>query len=119
MSQPVHQESYSHRIAQTMVRGFDKHYRLFRECSASAKGRFERAEWIEGQQAMRERIQFYDDRVRETVEFLQTEFDTSGLDELVWQQAKLLYIGLLTDHKQPELAETFFNSVFCQMMHRT
>jgi isocitrate dehydrogenase kinase/phosphatase len=68
MSQPVHQESYSHRIAQTMVRGFDKHYRLFRECSASAKGRFERAEWIEGQQAMRERIQFYDDRVRETVE---------------------------------------------------
>lgn len=119
MSQPVDLESFSHRIAQTMVRGFDKHYRLFRECSASAKGRFERAEWIEGQQAMRERIQFYDDRVRETVEFLQSEFETSGLDEAVWQQSKLLYIGLLTDHKQPELAETFFNSVFCQMMHRT
>jgi isocitrate dehydrogenase kinase/phosphatase len=99
--------------------GFDKHYRLFRECSASAKGRFERAEWIEGQQAMRERIQFYDDRVRETVEFLQSEFDTCGTGREVWQEAKLLYIGLLTDHKQPELAETFFNSVFCQMMHRT
>ncbi|MDP2109018.1 MAG: bifunctional isocitrate dehydrogenase kinase/phosphatase, partial [Rhodocyclaceae bacterium] len=34
-------------------------------------------------------------------------------------QAKLYYIGLLTDHHQPELAETFFNSVFCKIMHRT
>lgn len=119
MSNLAEQDKLSHRIAQTMVRGFDKHYRLFRECSASAKGRFERAEWIEGQHAMRERIQFYDDRVRETVETLQAEFEAASLDETIWQQAKLLYIGLLMDHKQPELAETFFNSVFCQMMHRT
>jgi isocitrate dehydrogenase kinase/phosphatase len=119
MSNLAEQAKLSHRIAQTMVRGFDKHYRLFRECSASAKARFERAEWIEGQHAMRERIQFYDDRVRETVETLQSEFEAASLDEAIWQQAKLLYIGLLMDHKQPELAETFFNSVFCQMMHRT
>ena len=112
MSNLAEQDKLSHRIAQTMVRGFDKHYRLFRECSASAKGRFERAEWIEGQHAMRERIQFYDDRVRETVETLQAEFEAASLDETIWQQAKLLYIGLLMDHKQPELAETFFNSVF-------
>lgn len=119
MSNLAEQDKFSHRIAQTMVRGFDKHYRLFRECSASAKGRFERAEWIEGQHAMRERIQFYDDRVRETVEILQSDFEAASLDETIWQHAKLFYIGLLMDHKQPELAETFFNSVFCQMMHRT
>jgi isocitrate dehydrogenase kinase/phosphatase len=119
MSNTAEQDKLSHRIAQTIVRGFDKHYRLFRECSAGAKGRFERAEWIEGQHAIRERIQFYDDRVRETVEALQSEFDAAALDEAIWQQAKLLYIGLLMHHKQPELAETFFNSVFCQMMHRT
>lgn len=102
-----------------MVRGFDKHYRLFRECSAGARVRFERAEWLEGQRAVRERIQFYDDRVRETVEALQSEFVATRLDDAVWQQAKLFFIGLLMDHKQPELAETFFNSVFCQIMHRT
>lgn len=119
MTAPADQETLSSRIAQTMVRGFDKHYRVFRECSAGAKGRFERAEWLEGQQAVRERIQFYDDRVRETVEVLRSEFDAGRLDETVWQRAKLYYIGLLTDHKQPELAETFFNSVFCKMMHRT
>ena len=119
MSISVDQENLSRRIAQAMVGGFDKHYRLFRECSASAKGRFERAEWLEGQRVMRERIQFYDDRVRETVETLQLDYEAVGLSEAVWQQAKLFYISLLMDHKQPELAETFFNSVFCQMMHRT
>ena len=36
-------------IAQAMLDGFDKHYRLFREASATAKQRFERADW-HGQQ---------------------------------------------------------------------
>jgi isocitrate dehydrogenase kinase/phosphatase len=32
---------------------------------------------------------------------------------------KLHYIGLLTNHKQPELAESFFNSVSCRILHRS
>jgi isocitrate dehydrogenase kinase/phosphatase len=36
-----------------------------------------------------------------------------------WQQAKLHYIGLLTNHHQPELAETFFNSVTAKLLHRS
>ena len=36
-----------------------------------------------------------------------------------WQQVKLHYIGLLTDHHQPELAETFFNSVTTKILHRS
>jgi len=37
----------------------------------------------------------------------------------VWQQVKLHYIGLLVEHHQPELAETFFNSVTTKILHRT
>ena len=37
----------------------------------------------------------------------------------IWQQVKLHYIGLLTDHHQPELAETFFNSVTTKILHRS
>ena len=103
----------------TMLEGFDKHYRLFRECSASAKRRFEEQDWAGGQRAVRDRIQFYDDRVHETMGILQEQFPIDNLSDEVWQQSKLYYIGLLTNHKQPELAETFFNSVFCQMQHRT
>src|SRR3972149_7202030 len=47
------------------------------------------------------------------------EFHAGSLDDDSWQQAKLLYIGLLVNHKQPELAETFFNSVSCKILHRT
>ncbi len=32
---------------------------------------------------------------------------------------KLHFIGLLVDHKQPELAETFFNSVITRVLDRT
>jgi len=106
-------------ISAALLDGFDKHYRLFRECSAAAKGRFETGDWLGQQRAVRERIAFYDQRVRETVERLKSEFHADLLDENTWQQAKLLYIGLLTNHRQPELAETFFNSVFCKIMHRT
>ncbi len=112
-------EELPRRIAQTIMRGFDKHYRLFHESSGRAKLLFDEARWPEAQQAVKDRIQFYDTRVRESTELLRREFDAEGLSDATWQLAKLQYIGLLTDHKQPELAETFFNSVFCQIMHRT
>lgn len=106
-------------IAQTLMAGFDKHYRLFRESSAAAKTRFEQGDWQAVQQAVKERIHFYDERVAETVEHLHRELKAETVDDRVWRQAKLFYIGLLTNHAQPELAETFFNSVFCRILHRT
>ena len=36
----------------------------------------------------------------------------------VWEQVKLHYIGLLVNHHQPELAETFFNSVTTKILQR-
>jgi isocitrate dehydrogenase kinase/phosphatase len=106
-------------IATVLIEGFDRHYRLFRETSARAKERFERAAWLEVQRAVQERIRFYDDRVRECVERLRQEFDVEALDFTIWQEAKLRYIGLLVDHRQPELAETFFNSVITRILRRT
>ncbi|MBK6866317.1 MAG: bifunctional isocitrate dehydrogenase kinase/phosphatase [Ideonella sp.] len=105
-------------IALAMLEGFNRHYRLFRETSAAAKQRFERADWHGQQRAQRERIEFYDKRVEEGAERLQREFDAGSLSMDVWQQVKLHYIGLLTNHHQPELAETFFNSVTTKILHR-
>ncbi|MFI4930401.1 MAG: bifunctional isocitrate dehydrogenase kinase/phosphatase [Burkholderiales bacterium] len=106
-------------VAQAMLDGFNKHYRLFRESSRAAKARFETADWRGQQVAQRERIEFYDRRVDENVERLQREFDISHLSMDSWQQVKLHYIGLLIDHHQPELAETFFNSVTTKILHRS
>ncbi|MEL4179588.1 bifunctional isocitrate dehydrogenase kinase/phosphatase [Roseateles sp. PN1] len=106
-------------IAQAMLGGFNRHYRLFRGTSAGAKKRFEQADWHGQQLAQRERIEFYDKRVDETVASLEERFQTSQLAMEVWQQVKLHYIGLLVDHHQPELAETFFNSVCTRILHHS
>ncbi|MBZ2206354.1 bifunctional isocitrate dehydrogenase kinase/phosphatase [Massilia soli] len=106
-------------IARTILDGFDKHYRLFRQASQAARRYFESAEWPAAQQAARERIGFYDKRVQECVQVLEDEYDGSELTDSVWRETKLHYIGMLSGHKQPELAETFFNSVCCNILHRT
>ena len=106
-------------IAQALIDGFNRHYWLFREASAAAKRRFELADWHGQQRAQAQRIEYYDQRVNEAVERLRDRFDIAALSADTWQQAKLHYIGLLTDHHQPELAETFFNSVTAKLLHRS
>jgi isocitrate dehydrogenase kinase/phosphatase len=112
-------DSRAFHIAQALIEGFDRHYRLFSQTNLEAKRRFEQADWHGQQRAQRDRIEFYDKRVDEAAERLQREFEASSLPMDVWQQVKLHYIGLLVDHKQPELAETFFNSVTTKILHRS
>jgi isocitrate dehydrogenase kinase/phosphatase len=104
--------------ARTILNGFDKHYRLFRAASQAARDHFERADWITAQAAARARIAFYDTRVDECVRQLEDEYEPQDLSEAVWREVKLHYIGMLIAHKQPELAEIFFNSVSCKILHR-
>ncbi|MBI5255069.1 MAG: bifunctional isocitrate dehydrogenase kinase/phosphatase [Burkholderiales bacterium] len=110
-------DTRAYAIAQTLLDGFNRHYRLFSETNRAAKARFEEADWHGQQRAQRERIEFYDIRVDEAVDRLQREFDTAHITGDTWQQVKLHYIGLLTNHHQPELAETFFNSVTTKILH--
>ncbi len=111
--------SLAYDIAKAMMDGFNRHYDLFRRESARAKHRFETADWHGQQRAQRERIEFYDLRVREASTRLEREFKAGEQPMEVWHQVKLHYIGLLVNHHQPELAETFFNSVTTKILHRS
>ena len=102
-----------------LIEGFDRHYGLFRATSARAKELFEEGAWAELQRTVQERIRFYDERVRECVVRLRSEFDLEALSDETWRDVKLYYIGLLVEHGQPELAETFFNSVITRILQRT
>ncbi len=121
-ARPAPPASHARAIAQALLDGFDKHYALFRECARAARRHFEAGNWLAIQHVARDRIDFYDRRVLETAERLAREFRTAGLDgagsDTLWEQVKLHYIGLLIDHKQPECAETFFNSVSVKILHR-
>jgi isocitrate dehydrogenase kinase/phosphatase len=107
-------------IAQAILDGFDKHYSIFRETSFKSKDRFERADWSAVRQAQRERIGMYDMRVAEAVAKIMLRFPDAGHSEELWRRVKLEYIGLLYEvgHKQPECAETFFNSVSRRLLDR-
>jgi isocitrate dehydrogenase kinase/phosphatase len=107
-------------IAQALIEGFDKHYALFRECARAAKRHYEDGNFRAIGHLARERIDFYDRRVAETTERIENEFGamTAAYADALWARVKLHYIGLLIEHRQPECAETFFNSVSCKILHR-
>ncbi len=105
-------------IARSILTGFDRHFSFFQEISSAARQRFERSDWEGVRVASAKRISFYDLRVREAIAKLRSTFGIAGLEESLWQGVKQCYTGLLRSHSRPELAETFYNSVFCQLFDR-
>lgn len=110
--------SQAKQIAEIILKGFRRHFRLFQAITAKAKQRFELADWRAFQQDSSERISFYDQRVIEAIAQLATALPSQCLNETLWQQVKQHYIEFLAFHPQAELAETFYNSVFCQLFER-
>ena len=94
-------------IAVALREGFDRHYALFRDCARAAKHHFETANWRAIRHVARDRIDFYDRRVLETVARIQSEFRSAGLDgagaDALWERTKarmrrdVLQFGVLQD----------------------
>jgi isocitrate dehydrogenase kinase/phosphatase len=120
---PVADDDPALAIAHVLREGFNRHYALFRECARAAKRYYEAGNWLALSHVARDRIDFYDRRCTETVERIEREFRSPGLHgggaDALWERVKLHFIGLLIDHRQPECAETFFNTVSCRILHRT
>ncbi len=105
-------------IATAIVSGFDRHFTIFSAITKGAKQRFENADWEAERVASRDRILFYDIRVKDAIGELQKLFDLEPFDSQLWFDVKREYVLLISNHLQPELAETFYNSVFCALFHR-
>ena len=110
--------SQAKQIAEIILKGFRRHFSLFQAITAKAKQRFELADWRAFQQDSSDRISYYDQRVTEAIGHLAHELPSQCLNEALWQQVKQHYLEFLTFHPQAELAETFYNSVFCQLFER-
>lgn len=114
---PLSAESAGH-VARRILDGFDRHFRIFRDITRQARGFFIAGHWRQARQTALDRISFYDQRVRETVTVLGQRYSQANFDQAFWQDVKFRYMGLLYDHRQPELAETFYNSVFVGLFRR-
>jgi isocitrate dehydrogenase kinase/phosphatase len=105
-------------IAKTILNGFERHMFLFSALTRSAKERFEQCQWQEIHDAARERTDYFDKRVTETLHTIKQDFGIELLDIKLWQNIKICYVELLLNHPQAELAESFYNSVFCHLFER-
>ena len=115
--------------------GFEHHYQNIKSASIEAKRCFEEKEWEKIENDSKLRLNFYDEQVdvfcknlsselkKQTLYGAKAEFnETQKMDKFnsdFWKNTKHVYIELITSHKQPELAETFYNSVFCRIFSRS
>src|SRR5690554_696543 len=110
--------SYSN-VARTILTGFHRHYRAFQALTEEARILFIQQDWNAMQAAARARISYYDRRVIATVNELSAAMNCTEVNEQLWKKVRSYYAELLLFHPQAELAETFFNSVFCKLFHRS
>lgn len=106
-------------IAQTILQGFDAQYGRFLEVTSGAQHRFEQADWAAVQAAMKQRIQLYDHHVGLVVAQLKCITGPHFYDTAFLKTVKRFYSELLPEYPRAEIAESFFNSVYCRIFkHR-
>ena len=106
-------------IAQTILQGFDAQYGRFLEITSGAQHRFEQADWAAVQAAMKQRIHLYDHHVGLVVAQLKCITGPRFYDATFLTAVKQCYSELLPDYPRAEIAESFFNSVYCRIFkHR-
>ncbi|PMR69214.1 bifunctional isocitrate dehydrogenase kinase/phosphatase [Halomonas heilongjiangensis] len=110
--------SPAYRLAATVLHGFDEYRSRFKQITADASRRFRDAAWREAQQASADRINLYDEKVEETLVRLQRTFEEEVLTHCdCWREARGHYAELISQRLDYELAETYFNSLFCSIFH--
>ncbi len=105
------------KIAEIILAGFNRHFDIFSQYNRRAAIHFTHANWQAARIDARLQVDLYDQRVAECVTSLKQVLCTQTLNECLWQQVKYRYTQLLYTHQQPELAESFYNSVFCQVFN--
>ena len=105
-------------IALVIWQGFNRHFEIFQQITSGARERFEAADWHAVHAASHERIQLYDRRIQETCAAIQALHPEYRNEPEFWRDIKACYRQLLLDHPQPELAETFYTSIFCRQFPR-
>ncbi|EDO25796.1 predicted protein, partial [Nematostella vectensis] len=101
-------------IAALILEGFDDYREQFRQITNGARVRFEQAQWQEIQQASAARIALYEECVSAVSASLGQAYSAEVLlDVAQWPLVKSAYIALIDLRYDDELAETWFNSIFC------
>ncbi len=97
--------------ARTIYQAFTTYQDQFKQITFRAKSRFETQDWTGLQSDAAQRLGLYR-RIVDLVEAAIRELLGERLtNKLMWASMKAVYSGLIIEHDEWELAETFYNSV--------
>ncbi len=106
-------------VAHTILQGFDAMYGRFLDVTAGAQERFEGRNWPAVHQALKKRISFYDHHVGLVTSQIQIMLGERYANRTFLMAVKSAYVDLLLDYPRYDIAESFFNSVYCRIFeHR-
>ena len=107
------------RFARTILNGFDSYFAEFQNITLAAKSRFENADWHGIRQSSIERIDLYKKKTTQVYQYVELIAGEQLHDFEFWREARSVYARLIEGHNNFEIAETFFNSVYCAVFkHR-
>ena len=110
---PLSSSLTARRLAKVILNGFESYFAEFQNLTLAAKARFEKSAWQIIQDAHYERITLYKVKVNKvTRQVIEATSKDLGKLEL-WAEAKTAYQTLIQNHSNYDIAETFFNSIFC------
>ena len=107
------------RFARTILNGFESYFADFQNITLAAKSRFENADWLGMQAASRQRIDLYKEKVNNVYQYVELIAGGELHNYAFWHESKRVYENLIEGHNNFEIAETFFNSIYCAVFkHR-
>jgi isocitrate dehydrogenase kinase/phosphatase len=102
-------------IAHTILQGFDAMYGRFLDVTAEAQERFEKQQWGNVHKALKKRINFYGHHVELVTNQIQIMLGERYSNHDFLMAVKTAYQDLLLDYPRYDIAESFFNSVYCHI----
>jgi isocitrate dehydrogenase kinase/phosphatase len=107
------------RFARTILNGFESYFAEFQNITLATRTRFENADWSGIQQSSIQRIDLYKAKTRQIYQCVELIAGQDLRDFQFWRKARAIYAQLIVGHNNFEIAETFFNSVYCAVLkHR-
>lgn len=109
-------ESYPVLIASLILSGFSDYRAHFQRITVSAQEDFEAANWTGIQQSAAQRIDLYETMAAEAADKVRAAATEQVSDHKIWARARLCYSKIASERNDMELAETFYNSVYCRLL---
>ena len=107
------------RFARTILNGFESYFAEFQNITLATRTRFENADWSGIRQSSIQRIDLYKAKTQQVYQYVELIAGRDLHDFEFWREARNIYAQLIVGHNNFEIAETFFNSVYCAVFkHR-